>query len=66
MGNILMQPDDYSASLATIKHLSFTGECSFELSLDKPRLRPVLFGSRSNMTYERNYLFFASEVACGR
>ena len=66
MGNILMQPDDYSAFLATIKHLSFTGECSFELSLDEPRLRPVLFGSRSNMTYERNCLSFASEVACGR
>ena len=66
MGYILMQPDDYSASLATIKHLSFTDECSFVLSLEEPRLRPVLFESGSNMTYERNYLSFVSEVACGR
>ena len=66
MGYILMQPDDSPESLAAIKHLSATGECLFDVSLDGPRLRPVLFGSRSNKSYERDYHSFVGEVACGR
>ena len=63
---MLMQPDDPSVSLAAIKHLTLTGELLFDLFFDGPNLRPVLFGSYSNMTYDRNYHFFVSEVACGR
>ena len=66
MGYILMQPDDSPESLKAIKHLAATGECLFDLSLDGPRLRPVRFGSRANMPYERNYHSFVGEVACGR
>ena len=66
MGYILMQPDDSLESLAAIKHLSATGECLFDVSLDGPRLRPVLFGSRSNKSYERDYHSFVGEAACGR
>ena len=66
MGCRLIQPDDSSTSLAAIKSIALTGECLFDLSLDGPRLRLVLFGSRSNMTYERKYHFFVGEVACGR
>ena len=61
-----MKPDNSLDSLAAIKHLTATDECLFDISLDGPRLRPVLFGSRANMPYERNYHSFVDEVACGR
>ena len=46
-----------------MKHLTATGEFQFDLSLDGPRLRPVLFGSRSNLPYESNYHSFVGEGA---
>ena len=61
-----MQPDDSSDSLATIKYLAATGECLFDVSLNNPRLRPVLFGSHANIPYECDHHFFVGEVACGR
>ena len=66
MGYILMNPDDSPIFLAAIKHLAVTGEFLFDMSLDGPRLRPVLFGSRSNLSYDRSYHSFVGEVACGR
>ena len=66
MGYILMQPDDSSDSIAAVKNLVDTGECLFDLSLDGPRLRPVLFGSRSNLPYESDYHSFVGEITCGR
>ena len=63
---ILMQPDESPDSCVAIKHLAAIGECLFDLSLDGPRLRPELFGSRSNMSHERNYHSFVGKVACGR
>ena len=66
MGYILMHPDDSPDSLAAITHMAVTGKCLFDISLDGPRLRPVLFGSRANLSYERNYHSFVGEVACGR
>ena len=44
MGYILMQADDTPQSVAAIKLLEETGECTFDLSVDGPRLRPVFFG----------------------
>ena len=32
----------------------------------QPNLRPVLFGSRSNLPYESNYHSFVGDVVCGR
>ena len=61
-----MQLDEFSASLACIKYLTLNVEYLFDLSLDEPRLRPVLFESHSNITYERNYHSFVDEAACGR
>ena len=61
-----MHPDDSPDSLAAITHLAATGEYLFDILLDGPRLRLVLFGSRANLSYERNYHFFVGEVACGR
>ena len=46
-----------------MKHLTATGEFQFDLSLDGPRLRPVLFGSRSNLPYESNYHSFVGDGA---
>ena len=66
MRYILIHPDDSPDSLAAITHLAATGEYLFDILLDGPRLRPVLFGSRANLSYERNYHFFVGEVACGR
>ena len=51
MGYILMQPDDSLYSLAAINHLAAIGEFLFDMSLDGPRLRRVLFGSHANMSY---------------
>ena len=65
MGYILMQTDDSPDSLATIKHSAATGEYLFDMSLDGPRLRPILFGFRDNLYYELNYHSFVGEVACG-
>ena len=64
IGYILMQPNDSSYSIAAMKYLVDTGECLFDLSLDGPRLRPVLFGSRSNLPYESDYHSFVGEIAC--
>ena len=61
-----MQPDDAPDSLAIINQLAATCECLFDMSLDGPRLRPVFFGSRANLFYERDYHSFVGEVACGR
>lgn len=58
-----MQPDASPTSLATIKRLATTSECLFDLSLDGPRLRPVLFGYRSILLYESNNRSFVGEVA---
>ena len=61
-----MKPNDLSDSVTEIKHLATTGECLFNMSLDGPRLRPVIFGSRANLSYDHNYHSFVGEVACGR
>ena len=61
-----MQPDDSPDSLAAIAHMAVTGECLFDISLDGPRHRTVLFGSRASLSYERNYHSFVGDVACGR
>ena len=66
MGYILMHPDDSPDYLAAITHLAATDECLFDISLDGPRLRPVLFGSCDNLSYERNYHSFVGEIACVR
>ena len=66
MGYIRVQPDNSPASLAVIKYLAAIGECLIYLFLDDPRLRPFLFGSRDNMSYERKYHSFVKEAACER
>ena len=52
--------------MAGVQLLEETEECTFDLSLDGPRLRPVFFGSRSNQPFEIHYHSFVGEVACGR
>lgn len=65
MGYILMQPRDSSGSSAAA-YLTLTGEYLFDLFLDGPKLRHVLFRSRSNMIYERGYHYFVGEVVFRR
>ena len=66
MGYILTQADKFPQSLAALTLLGDTGKCTFDLSLDGPRLRLVFFGSRSNQTFEVHYHSFVGEVVCGR
>ena len=66
MGYILIQAGNTSQSVDAVQLLEETGECTFDLSLDGPRLRPVSFGSRSNQPFEIHYHSFVGEVACGR
>ena len=66
MGYILIQADDTSQSMAAVQLLEETGECTFDLSLDGPRLKPVFFGSRSNQPFDIHYHSFVGEVAYRR
>ena len=66
MGYILIQHDNCSESLRALKLVEDSGDFTFELSLEGPRLHPVLFGSRSDLPYEMNYHSFVGEIACGR
>ena len=66
MGYMLMQVDDSPQSVGTIYLLEDKGECTFDLSLDSPPLRSVLFGSQSSHPFEIKYHSFVSEVVCGR
>ena len=52
--------------MVALKHLAAIGECLFDLSLDGPRLQSILFGSRDNMSYARNYYSCDGEVVCER
>ena len=63
---ILMHADEFPQSLAVLTLLEDTGEYTFDLLLDDPRLRPVFFDSRSNKTFEVHYHYFVGEVVCGR
>ena len=63
MGWILMQPiDDIESTKALLK----CGECTFDLSNDGDRLRPVRFGSRACTDFERKYHSFVGETASSR
>ena len=66
MGYILIQADGTTQSVAAVQLLEKTWECTFDLPLDGPRLRPVLFDLRSNRRFEIHYHSFVGEVTCGR
>ena len=61
---ILIQSDNSLDFLATIKHLADTNEYVFDLSLDWPRIQPVLFEYRVNMLHEQNWYYFIGELVC--
>ena len=66
MGYILMQADESYQSLAALTFLEATGDYTFNLSLDSPRLRPVFFGSRFNQNFGVHCHSFVDEVTYGR
>ena len=66
MGWILMQPADDIESTKSTKSLLKCGECTFDLSKDGARLRPVRFKSRACTDFERKYHSFVGEAASGR
>ena len=66
MGYILCQPDDSPESSAAITTLQSNGTCLFDLTLQGPCLRPILFGSRSCLQSEQHFHSFVGEIACGR
>jgi hypothetical protein len=66
MGWILMQPDNSEASKVALALLRSEGICTFDLTMNGARLRPIRFGSRSCTERERHYHSFVGEAACGR
>lgn len=66
MGYILIKANESPQSLAVLKLLKETVECTFNILLDGPWLRPMLFGSQSNQTFIKHYQTFVGEVSCGR
>ena len=66
MGFILMQPADNKKTRQASEHLIKTGECLFNLSLEGPRLKPLIFGSGACTDIEKNIHSFVGEAACGR
>ena len=66
MGWILMQPDNSDASKAALALLRSEGICTFDLTMNGARLRPIRFGSRSCTERECHYHSFVGEAACGR
>jgi hypothetical protein len=65
MGWILMQPDHSPASTTTLALLRSTGSCTFDLTMNGARLRPIRFGSRSCTEREHHFHLFVGEAACG-
>ena len=63
---ILVQANESPQSLVALKLLKETVECTFNILLDGPWLRPMLFGSQSNQTFVEHYYSFVGEVSCGR
>ena len=53
-------------SVEAVKLLSTTGECEFNTSPDGPRLKPIVFGSRSCTIVESKLHSLTAEAACGR
>ena len=66
MGFILMQPADDEQLCEASEHLQKTGEYLFNLSLDRPFLKPLSFGSRACTDIEKNFHSFVGEAACRR
>ena len=66
MSYIVIQQDNSPVLLTALKHLVEIGDCGFKLSFDGLRLRNVLFGSRSNLSFEEDYHSFVGELACAR
>ena len=63
MGCILVQPDNSPDFIAAIKHLEYTGDCFFGLTLSDLRLMHALFTSRSNLDHEKDYHSFVGAIA---
>ena len=66
MGFIIMQPAIDNVSIEALRALRETGENKFDCSLEGPRLRPILCGSRKCTETESHYHSFVGEVSTGR
>ena len=63
MGCIFVQHDNSPDSIAAIKHLEYTGDCFFDLTLSGLRFMHALFTSRSNLDHEKDYYSFVGAIA---
>ena len=66
MGYIIMQSDNSQEFVKALRHLVAKGECLFELSLDGPRLYPVVLVSWSDLPYKVYCHSFVVEIPCDR
>lgn len=53
-----MKHHESPQSLAVLKLINNTSECTFDLTLDGPRLRSIFFGFRSSRPFEEYYQYF--------
>ena len=65
MGYILVQPGDDKLSFSATKKILKTGECNFDPTLDRQRLRPMSFGSRSCTVVEENFIPLSEKPLAG-
>ena len=66
IGYILTQHDESPQSLAAIKLLETTRKYTFDLTLDRPQIQSLFFGSRTNHYYEKYDNSFIDEDSCRR
>jgi hypothetical protein len=64
MGWILVQPNNSDASTVALALLCLDGICTFDLTMNGARLRPLRFGSCSCAEQERHSHSFVGEAAC--
>ena len=63
---ILMQPSNDEASKAATDLLLRSGECTFDVTMDGPRLQPIASGMRACRGTEEHYHSFVGESAALR
>ena len=66
MGFIIIQPARYKVSIEVLRNLKKTGDNKFNFSLEGPRLRHILLGSRKCTEIESHYHSFVSDVTTSR
>ena len=66
MGYVFIQSNNIHESLVDLKDLENTWDFEFELTLNEPQIRPIVFRLRSNLSHNKYHHSFIYKVVCGR